>query len=149
MGSAKTRKIIISVIVITASVAYLFYLAAQSSWSYYSSVDEFLESPLYKSSLKDKLDTNRIIRLAGRVKNGSIAANPEKVQLDFELAGRKSTVAVRFYGMVPKNFAPDKELVIEGKVRPDGIFNADRILTRCESKYKVQLQEGLDKTKHE
>ena len=131
-------------IVIGAATAYLLYQTIESSWAYYYSVDEFVESTFYKISQNgdaaaSKLDDNRIIRLAGRVKSSTIVHNPEKMQLDFELSGQKSSVPVRYYGAVPKNFAADKEVVVEGKVGANKVFLANKILTRCESKYKVKL----------
>lgn len=145
MNTKRIKKVIISVAVIGAAVAYLLYLAAESSWSYYNSVDEFLESSFYKTSQNDgkeapRAGDNRIIRLAGRVKGGSIVRDSEKMQLDFELAGQKGSVPVIFYGVAPKNLAANKEVVVEGKLGTNGIFKASKILTRCESKYKVKLK---------
>ena len=61
------------------------------------------------------------------------------MQLDFELAGETSSLPVRYLGTVPKNFASGREVVAEGKLGENKIFLADNILTRCESKYKVKL----------
>jgi len=135
MNTRSKIKIIIALIVIGSAVGYLLYEAAQSSWVYYYSVDEFVAS---RPSAATQADDRRIIRLAGQVKTDSIVTNTEKMQLDFELAGRKNSVSVRFYGAVPRNFAADKEVVVEGKVEPGGLFEASKILTRCESKYKAR-----------
>lgn len=145
MNTRRITKVIIGLIVIGAATAYLLYQAIESSWAYYYSVDEFVESTFYKVSQNgntpaSNINTDRIIRLAGRVKDGSIVRNAEKMQLDFELTGQKSSVPVRYYGAVPKNFAADKEVVVEGKVGADGVFLANKILTKCESKYKTKLK---------
>lgn len=140
MNTRSTIKVIIALSVIGSAVGYLLYKAAESSWVYYYSVDEFVAKRL--SATSENSDAARlsgeryIIRLAGRVKAGTIVTNTEQMQLDFELAGQKNSVAVRFYGVVPRNFAADKEVVVEGKADPNGLFKANRILTRCESKYK-------------
>lgn len=145
MNTRRITKIIIGVVVLGTATAYFLYEAVESSWVYYYSVDEFVESQSARISQQKagaeatKIDDNRIIRLAGRVKENTIVRNAEKMQLDFELAGQKSSVAVRFYGATPKNFVANKEVVVEGKVGSSGIFQANKILTRCESKYKVRL----------
>ena len=141
MVGRKILKIIIAVVVIGVSGVYLFYKAAESSWQYYYSVDQFVESPLYKMSNNRDGSFNQVnmIRLAGVVKKGSIVRAVVKNQLDFELAGSKSCVKVRFYGIEPKNFAAGKEVVVEGRTA-DGVFAADKIFTRCESKYKSKLK---------
>ncbi len=132
-------------IVIGTATGYFLYEAIESSWAYYYSVDEFVESQLGKwvqnrDVATFKTDDNRIIRLAGWVKAGSVVTNAEKMQLDFELAGQKSSVPVRFCGVIPKNFTADKEVVVEGRASGNGVFQANKILTRCESKYKVRLK---------
>ena len=140
MNTRRTIKVIIALSVIGSAVGYLLYEAAESSWVYYYSVDEFVAKRL--SATSENSDAARlsgegyIIRLAGRVKTGTIVTNTEQMQLDFELAGQKNSVAVRFYGVVRRNFAADKEVVVEGKIAANGLFKANRILTRCESKYK-------------
>ena len=135
MNTRSTIKLITALIVIGSAVGYLLYEAVDSSWLYYYSVDEFVES---RPGAAAGTDERHIIRLAGRVKAGSIVTNIEKMQLDFELAGQKNSVPVRFYGAVPPNFAAGKEVVIEGKAVPNEPFNANKILTRCESKYKTR-----------
>jgi len=41
--------------------------------------------------------------------------------------------------VVPDNFAEDREVVVEGHLGTSGVFQADTLLTRCESKYKVKV----------
>jgi len=144
INKRKIVKIIIGLTVLGGAVAYFLYGAINSSWVYYYTVDEFVAGRPGDISGKSSVKTagirdNCIIRLAGRVKDGSISRNMDKMQLKFELAGQKGSVPVRFNGMVPKNFADGKEVVVEGKVGESGIFEAKKILTRCESKYKVKL----------
>ena len=151
MNTRKTIKVIIGVVVIGTAVGYFLYEAIESSWAYYYSVDEFVESPFCEMPQNDdskvsNVDNNRIIRLAGRVKGGSVTRDAENMRLDFKLAGQRNSVAVRYYGAVPKNFESGKEVVVEGKVDIDGVFNASKILTRCESKYKVRLKDTRFKT---
>ncbi len=136
MAGTKTGKVIIGTIVIGLAVAYLLYEAAKSSWAYCYSVDEFTENQSAKTS------GNYIVRLAGVVRADSIKYDADNMHLDFELAGRKNSVAVRYYGATPKNFAGGKEVLVEGKTGADGVFNAKQILTRCESKYKAKLKYG-------
>lgn len=140
-------KVIIAAIVISAAIIYLFAEATDSSWTYYYSVDEFARSKAGKQAESGDSDSrmnyNQIIRLAGRVKDGTIVTDADKMQLEFELAGENSSVAVSYHGMVPKNFEAGKEVVVEGKIGSDSVFKADKILTRCESKYKVKLDKKI------
>jgi cytochrome c-type biogenesis protein CcmE len=149
MNTRKLTKVIIAVAVIGIAGAYLLHQIVESSWAYYCSVDEFVKNvsgavPGGGGAGACEIYGNRIIRLAGRVKDGSVVHNVEKMQLDFEMAGQNSSVAVRFYGAVPRNFAAGKEVVVEGRASPTGKFEACKILTRCESKYKVMLDQKLN-----
>ena len=141
----KATKIIISVIVIGSAAGYLLYLSAESSWAYYYSVDEFVGSYVSGASGGGQPTAGKInhtiVRIAGRVKGNSIRHNMNDMQLDFELAGKGKTLAVRYFGAVPSGFEAGREVLVEGTMQPQATFKADKILTRCESKYKAKLNE--------
>jgi cytochrome c-type biogenesis protein CcmE len=145
MNAGTIRKVIIAVIVIGAASAYLLYQTGESSWVYYYTVDEFVESVDSKTPQGESptINSKGVIRLAGRVKADSIVHNAQKMQLDFELIGQNKSVVVRFSGAAPKNFAADRDVVVEGRISADGTFEARKILTRCESKYRVKLNPEL------
>lgn len=125
-------KIFVGIVVIGGGLSYLMYQAMQSSWSYYYSVDEFSNS---SSEIQ-----SHSLRLAGRVKQGSVTRNLKKMQLAFALAGANSEILVQYGGSVPENFAEDIEVVVEGRLDNAGTFQADTLLTKCESKYKAKVK---------
>lgn len=125
-------KVIVAVLVIGGGVGYFMYQAMQSSWAYYYSVDEF---SAHNSAVK-----NQSFRIAGRVKHGSVIRDLQKMNLTFTLAGAKAEIPVLYEGSVPDNFAEDIEVVVEGRLDITGVFQADLIMTRCESKYKVKVK---------
>jgi cytochrome c-type biogenesis protein CcmE len=148
MDTTKLTKIIIAVAVIGIASAYLLHQTFRSSWAYYYSVDDFVRVtsvPMQQGDEKkaSRIDPDRIIRLAGKVKEGSVVNNVEKMELNFDLAGQKSSLLIKFRGAVPRNFAAGKEVVVEGMVAGDGSFQAAKILTRCESKYRARLDPNL------
>jgi cytochrome c-type biogenesis protein CcmE len=124
-------KILVGIFVIGGGLGYFIFQAMQSSWSYYYSVDEFSAN---ESSVMD-----HSLRIAGRVKSGSVARNLQAMSLSFVLAGSKTEVPVIYKGTVPDNFAEDIDVVVEGRLDVDGTFKADMLLTRCESKYKAKV----------
>ena len=125
-------KALIGVFVIGGGIGYFMYQAMQSSWAYYYSVDEFSAN---SSAVK-----NYSLRIAGRVKPGSVARDLEKMHLTFILAGSKTEVPVHYEGSVPDNFVENVEVVVEGRLDTTGIFRADLLITKCESKYKVKVK---------
>ncbi len=134
MSKRKLTKLIIALLVISSAGGYLLYQLFSSTWVYYYTVDEFVNSPLYKPSASED-SNNPVIRIAGRAKLGQRVTMP----FEFEVSGQQTSVSVRYNGPVPKNLTNDKEVVVEGRMGSDGVFSADKLLTRCESKYKVKL----------
>ena len=124
-------KIVIGVVLIGGAMTFFVVQAMRSSWSYYYSVDEFSAN---RSAVK-----NHSLRIAGRVKRGSIVRDLEKVSLNFTLAGSQTELPVQYKGPVPDNFAEDREVVVEGRLDTTGVFRADMLMTKCESKYKAKV----------
>jgi cytochrome c-type biogenesis protein CcmE len=123
-------KTIIGVVLIGGGMTYFIFHAMQSSWSYYYTVDDFSDedSPAVK---------NQSLRIFGRVKQGSIVRDLQKVSLNFTLTGSKAELPVQYKGSAPDNFAEDREVVVEGRLDTSGTFQADMLMTKCESKYKA------------
>ena len=125
-------KILVGVIVIGGGIGYFMWQAMQSSWSYYYSVDEFAQQ---KSAVQ-----NHSLRIAGKVKTGSIERNLKEMSLSFILNGSDTSVPINYTGAVPDNFAEDREVVVQGRLDTNGTFQADKLMTRCESKYKAKVK---------
>lgn len=125
-------KVAVGVLVIGGGIGYFMYQAMQSSWSYYYSVDDF--------STAGAVAKESSFRLAGRVKPGSIERDLEKLTLRFTLAGAKAELPVQYKGVTPDNFMEDREVVVEGRLAATGVFQADTLMTRCESKYQAKVR---------
>ena len=94
---AKTiLKVVVSVVVIGGGLSFFMYQAMQSSWSYYYSVDDFANNTSTAKNLS--------FRIAGKVKQGSIARNLEKMNLNFILTGSNNEIKICYNGTVPDNF---------------------------------------------
>ncbi|MHC4293585.1 MAG: cytochrome c maturation protein CcmE [Planctomycetota bacterium] len=124
-------KTLIGLLVIGGGMGYFIYQAMQNSWSYYYSVDDFAAA---QSEAQ-----NYSLRIAGKVKPGSISRDLEKMNLAFTLAGAEAELPVHYKGSVPDNFDEDREVVVSGSIDLTGIFQADTLMTRCESKYKAKV----------
>jgi len=132
MKNKAVAKALAAIIVIGGGIGYFVYEAMQSSWSYYYSVDDFTAA--------DTAMQGHSFRLAGRVKPGSVARDLEKMSLQFTLAGAQAELPVRYTGVEPDNFVEDREVVVEGRLEPTGVFQADMLMTRCESKYQAKAK---------
>ncbi|MHC4214552.1 MAG: cytochrome c maturation protein CcmE [Planctomycetota bacterium] len=125
-------KAVVAVVLIGGSMVYLIYQVAQSPFSYYYSVDEF--------SMKKDIAKKNSVRLAGKVGKGTVKRDVQQMLLEFILTGEKNTLAVNYKGVVPDNFADDIEVVVEGQLGDSDVFEAKKVMTRCESKYKAKVK---------
>ncbi|MHC4741811.1 MAG: cytochrome c maturation protein CcmE [Planctomycetota bacterium] len=127
-------KVLVGFVVIGGGLAYFMYQAMQSSWSYYYRVDEFVGDYV--------ADNNAVevpsVRIFGNVKAESVSHDLEKTLLTFTLAGSKNELPVHYKGSVPDNFTEGKDVVVQGRLDTNGVFQAKTLMTKCESKYATK-----------
>ena len=131
-------KIVIGIVIIGGALGYMVYNAMQSSWAYYISVDDLTtEQSQYK---------NYTLRVAGIVEKESVSRDLKNMQLNFKLKGKDISIPVSFIGTVPDNFTEDREVVVEGQLDANGVFQAGKVMTKCESKYEAKVQKSDKET---
>ena len=80
------------------------------------------------------------VRIAGQVKQGSVSRDISRMELRFILAGGGEEKVVEYKGTVPDNFSEGREIVAEGRAGAAGVFQAEKLITRCESKYEAKVK---------
>lgn len=120
-------RLAIAGMVITVLTIYMGIVGAAASWKYYVTVDECLEA---HSSLSESR-----LRVSGTIAAGTLASDPHGSAVSFDLVGSTANLHVRLSGPAPDNLAEDREVVVEGQLTGDAQLRADRVLTRCASKY--------------
>lgn len=125
----KRKKFIIGGILVIAAIIYLGYIVISNSATYYYTVSELVEKG------DSIIDEN--VRVNGEVLTGSV---------EHELTGRilkfsiidfdgEDTIPVVYEGVVSDTFVEGGNLVAEGYLDSDGIFQAHTLLHKCPSKY--------------
>ena len=124
----KRVKFIIGGAVIALAIVYLIFTTAQSTASYFLTVEE-----LYA---KDSEIYDRNVRVSGKVLGDSVDFNSRDLILHFEIIGEGGeTVPVVFNGPKPDQMRHDAEAIVEGKY--DGNeFTAQELLLKCPSRYE-------------
>ncbi len=120
--------------VIVLTIAYLIFTGVSKTSSYYLSIPELLDqgSSLYGSG----------IRLKGNVLAGSIDRDRMKLKLDFRLTDEsEKSIPIHYEGVVPDLFKEGLDVIVEGHISPNGIFQASILLTSCPSKYEGEKGE--------
>jgi len=126
----KKRKFIIGGVILICALGYLLYLGFGSTTAYYSTVSELLDAgpSIYGQD----------IRVNGLVVSGSIVSDPIDLDYEFTIADEAGELAVVYHGVMPDGFEEGADLVVQGKIEPDGILYATTILAKCPSKYEPE-----------
>ena len=121
---------------VVASMAVLVVVGTQGSGvGYYMTVSEFLVSE----------DQTRLgLRVNGKVVHGTIARQDSGEDVGFEMTDGGAVLAVQYHGIIPDTFVDDAEVVVEGSLQTDSVFNAHTMLAKCPSKYEAA--EGYEET---
>ena len=120
-------KALVATVVIGGAATVLAVTGMSRDWVYYLPVDEYVASPEHQG---------RRVRLHGIVGRDDVAVDPVSLTAEFDLVGTSSRLRVAYRGVVPDQFQPDREVVVEGAVDETGVLRADTLLTKCASKYR-------------
>ena len=137
----KIGRLAIGIALVAAALSYLVYAGTKDNLVYYYEIDEV-------QAAAAKMDGK--IRISGDVVEGSIAKNEESREIRFAIRGAKEdaaeeaanapadaeTIPVVYAGTVPDIFREGIQVVVEGRLRPDGTFEAETLLAKCPSKYQ-------------
>lgn len=95
----------------------------------------FFYSPtdLQKYIYENKHQEEKILRIGGLVKAGSIKNNDDNV--GFIITDGNSDIEVSYKGIVPNLFREGQGCIAEGSLSADGKFIAQRILAKHDEKY--------------
>ncbi len=132
---------------IVLAIGYLITTAVRNTAEYYLTVNEV-------SSRQAELK-GQMLRIAGRVKPGNISWDPATLTLAFSIVAPPSLAAASENSSLravaaadpaefrviargepkPDMFGAGRDVIVEGRLLPDGTIEARQVLTSCPSKY--------------
>jgi cytochrome c-type biogenesis protein CcmE len=127
--------LVAALLVIAGGILVLVLTSFKQSAVYSKSVDELIVS-------KDKV-AGRNVRVAGVLVKGTLTRRDEPCEYRFEITKNNQTLPVRYAQcVVPDTFRDmpgmDVEVTAEGKLTPEGHFEATQIFAKCPSKYEMK-----------
>ena len=130
----KKKKFVILGGLVVLVVAYLVYSGMRESMVYYYTVSEIKAnaSQLYGQG----------VRVSGEVLEGSILWDPKLPEAKFKISDSSDSEAfleVIYKDVLPDAFREGREVILEGRYTPEGVFLATTLLTKCPSKYVPTL----------
>ena len=140
-GSRTNRtRLAVLLVVVGLALGYMVYAAFPGNALFFMTVSEFMD--------KDEAQDGRIVRVAGKLVDGSFLRQGDSTLTSFELIDKDGTVSVQhlsatYDGVLPDLFFnPHSEIILQGSYSPRQVFHADTILVKCPSKYQ-SLEEEL------
>lgn len=81
------------------------------------------------------VDAGRHFRLGGLVKKGSVHRIPGTLKVDFVITDNRKSIPVHFKGVLPDLFRAGQGVIASGYLSKKGIFIANDVLAKHDSKY--------------
>lgn len=133
--SRKPLKIGATVLILGLAFAGLLYSTLSEGTEFYKHVDEVMADP---GAWQGKR-----LQLHGFVVDKSILRRPDTLDYRFQVRSNGKAVAVRYTGVVPDTFKDGAEVVLKGRLGPDGFaVDKDGVMAKCPSKYNPQSPAG-------
>jgi cytochrome c-type biogenesis protein CcmE len=127
----KKRFIIVGVIALAALV-YIVITAFQHGTTRYYTVSTILEQSASVAG--------ETVRVSGGLSTITQGAGTGASRWQFVLSESGKDLPVVYQGIVPDAFKVGNELMVEGRLDPAGVFQAQTIITKCPSKYEPAKQ---------
>lgn len=137
----RTQKLVISALVLMCGAGLLIWAAADAQWVQTVSAQDVLNNPpAYKA---------RSLQIFGKVMPGSIKEKGKETEFDLywpeENEVASQALHITYAGITKVNLLADSDVLIHCKIDEQGQVTANKILTKCPSKYtsRENKKEGL------
>ena len=128
-------KISVTVAVLVTAFAGLLWSTMRDGTEYYKHVDEVMASPQQWQGKQ--------LQLHGFVVPGSILEKRDSLEFKFKVQNNGSVVDAVYTGIVPDTFKDEAEVVLKGRLEPDGFHTeANGVMAKCPSKYDPAQKTG-------
>ncbi|MFI5274477.1 MAG: cytochrome c maturation protein CcmE [Ktedonobacterales bacterium] len=118
---------VIAAVAVAAAVLYLVLANTGASADYYMTIGQ----------LRACHDcSSRAVRVAGVVQANTIQTNAATQVIHFTIQDTAGAMPVTYSGTVPDIFRAGIQVVVEGKLGTNGVFQANNLLAKCPSKFQ-------------
>jgi cytochrome c-type biogenesis protein CcmE len=128
----KNIKIGVTAFVLVGAFLGLLWSTLQDGTEYYKHVDEVMASP--------KQWEGKRLQLHGFAFD--VRRKPDTLEYIFKVRNKDSVIDATYTGIVPDTFQNDAEVVLQGRLTPEGSFHATGVMAKCPSKYEAAQKVG-------
>ncbi|GAW92156.1 cytochrome c maturation protein CcmE [Calderihabitans maritimus] len=131
----KGKKMTIGILIVVLAVGYLIVSGFSLNSGYQVTISELLENP--------EAYEGKYIVTEGKLDQSSVQWDSQKIELRFKVFQEDTTMPVVYNGVMPDNFDyPEADIILQGYYNSkSGIFEAEKVSTRCPSKYEAAEEE--------
>lgn len=131
----KHGRFMVGLVGVAAVVTYLIWTGLSQTMVYYLTPVELMARVEADPTFYDLG-----IKVSGKVVQGTYRRVPGELLHSFQvhdLADENVSFAVEFRDALPDTFSDDVEVILEGRLRRDGVFEASTLLTKCGSRFEA------------
>jgi cytochrome c-type biogenesis protein CcmE len=137
----KNKKIMTALSIMAVAIVIMAFASMPSATSKEITISDVVESA-------DKFEGDYIMT-EGLLNKSSVQWDADKIELRFEILAEDETPLPVFYkGVQPDNFTEDVIVIVEGFIGENGVFEAEKVMTKCPSKYEGEDMENYDSEMH-
>ncbi|MBV9108729.1 MAG: cytochrome c maturation protein CcmE [Gemmatimonadetes bacterium] len=122
-------------VLLAGVVGYLMVTGMKDSMTYYLTPAELAQ----RVSANPSFAEDAGVRVGGQVVPGTVSFDQKTLDLRFVLTDTTGAqhIPVHYTGPLPDTFKEGRGVVVEGRYRPGGTFEAAQVLTKCGSRYEA------------
>jgi cytochrome c-type biogenesis protein CcmE len=113
-------------------------------------VSAFFKTTVQYVSFAEARNSTRTVQVAGAVNQDNVKYDADKEQLRFTIyemdsieSSTPDSLIIAYHGVVPGNFDQATSVLVRGKAG-EGVFQAEKLLVKCPSKYQGLTQNYQD-----
>lgn len=138
---SKNKKIVAGLIMGAAALAIMLFASMPSANSKEITISDLLQAPGRYAG--------EYIMTQGLLRGDSIKWDADNIRLEFEIYDEHDAVLSVYHdGIKPDNFSDGIIVIVEGFLHEEGTFEAEKIRTKCPSKYESADMENYDIEQH-
>lgn len=135
----KNGRFFVGLIGVALAVTYLVWTGVSDTMVYYLTPDELVARVAEDPSFHEVG-----IKISGEVVEGSYEKGDGELNHRFVVRGLEdgdAEVPIVYGDILPDTFQEGGEVVVEGRFRQDGVFEATTVLAKCGSRYEASPEE--------
>jgi len=132
----RQTKILLGAFVIFAAVGFFIFSSLQGNQQYFLTLAEM------KS--KGDIVSKQSVRVGGNLAPATTKIDSKAVTAQFTITDGTNVLPVVYKGILPDTFEKSTQVIAEGKLDNNGVFQASLVLAKCPSKYDPSKIEWHD-----